>query len=223
MPCTAKKFEAGRPEMRNQNYADLDYVLTTRELADMIRLHGVNFNELEPEAPDMPFGERSTAGKIFGTSGGVMEAAYRTAHYLITGENTDELKLEAIRGLEGIKKARVTIGDLELGVAVASGLGNARKLLDEIKAGRVKDIHFIEVMTCPGGCINGGGQPLKTDKESIKARMRALYNIDKSEHIRRSHENPAIKDLYEEYLGKPLSEKSHKLLHTHYTKRDVLT
>ncbi|MCK5071933.1 MAG: [FeFe] hydrogenase, group A [Bacteriovoracaceae bacterium] len=222
MPCTAKKFEAGRPEMvEKDGTPDIDAVLTTRELAQLIKSYSIKLPELDPEEADLPFGTRSTAGKLFGVTGGVMEAAFRSAHYLVTGKETENLKLEPVRGLKEVKKANVKIGDLELGIAVVSGLGNARQLLEEIKAGR-DDIHFIEVMTCPGGCINGGGQPIRADKETIRARMNALYNIDSTGHLRKSHENGAVKELYEEFLGEPLGELSHELLHTHYKKRDVL-
>ncbi len=221
MPCTAKKFEAGRKEMANKNLSDIDAVLTTRELARLIKLFGINLNVLTPEAADIPFGDRSTAGKLFGATGGVMEAAVRTAHYFITGKELENLKIQPLRGLKNRKEAKIKIGDLDVGVAVVSGLKTARELLEEIKAGR-KDIHFIEVMTCPGGCINGGGQPIHTNPEAIKARMQALYNIDQTEQIRTCHSNKAIQELYRDFLGAPLGEKSHRLLHTKYTKREVL-
>ncbi len=221
MPCTAKKFEMGRPEMGRGGAADIDYVLTTRELAQMIKIYGLDLKALEPQEPDMPFGERTTAGKIFGASGGVMEAALRTAHFLITGKELGVIKFEPVRGLAGIKEAKVKVGELEVGIAVASGLGNARKLMEEIKSGARKDLHFIEIMTCPGGCINGGGQPFARNKVAIAERMRALYNIDATEKIRVSHNNKAVQQLYKEFLGKPLGEKSHHLLHTKYAKRKV--
>ncbi len=221
MPCTAKKFEAGRPEMTNDGASDVDAVLTTRELARMIRMYGIDVNALAGESADTPFGERSTAGKIFGATGGVMEAAIRTAHHLITGKELESLEVKAVRGLAGMKEAKVKIGDMEIGVAVVSGLGNARKLLDEIRAGR-KDLHFIEVMTCPGGCIAGGGQPLGANLDAIRARMQALYKIDRDEPVRTSHSNKSIQRLYDEYLGKPLGEKSHHLLHTHYARRKAV-
>jgi len=221
MPCTAKKFEAGRPEMNNGGFPDVDAVLTTRELAQTIRMRGLHLDTLEPESSDLPYGSRSGAGKIFGASGGVMEAAIRTAYFKLTGNNLENLKVNAVRGLEGVKEARVQIGDLDLGVAVVSGLGNARTLLDQIRDGR-DDLHFIEVMTCPNGCIGGGGQPIDSDAEAIRARMQALYKIDRDEGLRTAHENPAIRRLYDEVLGEPLSEKSHQLLHTHYHARSVL-
>jgi iron only hydrogenase large subunit-like protein len=196
-------------------------VLTTRELARMIRSHGIDLNALEPEPADSPLGERTTAGKIFGVTGGVMEAAVRTACHLVTGEEMDAVPLKAVRGLAGRKQARVRVGELELGVAVVSGLGHARALLEEIRAGR-DDLHFIEVMTCPGGCINGGGQPLRADGEAIRARMKALYRIDRDEPVRRSHENESVRRLYAEFLGEPMGEKSHELLHTAYAARAVV-
>lgn len=222
MPCTAKKFEAERPEMARNGRPDVDAVLTTRELARLVRMRGLDLDSLEPEPADTPFGERSGAGKIFGASGGVMEAALRTAHYLLTGEELGDLKVAAVRGLKGVKEARVRIGETEVGVAVASGLGNARRLLDQIRAGR-RDLAFIEVMTCPGGCIAGGGQPFAHDAAAIRARMQALYRIDRDARLRTSHENAAVQRLYDEFLGKPLSERSHELLHTHYAPREVVT
>ncbi|HSW44091.1 MAG TPA: NADH-dependent [FeFe] hydrogenase, group A6 [Phycisphaerae bacterium] len=221
MPCTAKKFEAGRPEMANDDNPDIDAVLTTRELSRLIRMRGLDLANIAPQAPDMPFGERSTAGKLFGATGGVMEAAIRTACYLITGKELVGLKVQSVRGMKGIKEARIQIDGLEIGVAVASGLGNAATLLDQIRDGR-KDLHFIEVMTCPGGCVGGGGQPLGTDMEAVRARMQALYSIDRNEAIRTSHGNEAVRHLYQDFLGEPLGEKSHRLLHTHYLKREVV-
>ncbi len=221
MPCTAKKFECARPEMGRDFIPDVDYVLTTRELANLFRVTGIDPNACEPESADTPFGERSSAGKLFGASGGVMEAAVRSAYWLLTGNELGELKLADLRGLKGIKEMRVKIGDLEVGAAVVSNLGNARKLLDEVKAGR-KDLHFIEVMTCPGGCINGGGQPIGASVEAVKARMKALYQIDRDAELRVSHRNKWVQRLYDEFLGKPLGHKSHELLHTKYAERDTL-
>ncbi|MBN1154789.1 iron hydrogenase small subunit [candidate division KSB1 bacterium] len=221
MPCTAKKFEAERPELARNGMADIDAVLTTRELARIIRMRGLDLNNMTPEGADTPFGERSSAGKLFGVSGGVMEAAVRSAHYFLTGKELTNPKIQELRGLDGIKETRVKIGDLELGLAAVSGLGNARKLLDDIKAGK-KDIQFIEVMTCPGGCIAGGGQPLSANIETIMARMKMLYEIDRDATVTESHNNKYIKKIYKEFLGEPLKEKSHEILHTHYHKRDVL-
>jgi NADH-quinone oxidoreductase subunit G/NADP-reducing hydrogenase subunit HndD len=221
MPCTAKKFEAQRPEMSVNGVADIDAVLTTRELSKLIKMYGIDIHNLEPEINDIPFGTRSSAGKLFGGSGGVMEAALRTAHYLLTGKDLNKFKIQPVRGLDGVKEFKFKIGELELGGIVLSGLMNARKVLDEIKNGR-NDIHFIEIMSCPGGCINGGGQPTGINKDNVAARLQALYNIDMVESVKASHKNKAVNDLYEEYLGSPNSEKAHELLHTYYTKREVL-
>jgi iron-only hydrogenase group A len=220
MPCTAKKFECERPEMSRNHVPDVDYVLTTRELGRMMHQFGVDLRALEPAAADTPFGERSSAGKIFGASGGVMEAAIRSAHFLITGKELEDLKIQPLRGLKDCKELHIEVDGVKLGAAVVSGLGNARKLLDEIVAGR-NDLQFIEIMTCPGGCINGGGQPKNVDPEAVKARLNALYKIDRDAQLRTSHANPWIQRLYKEYLGAPLGEKSHHLLHTHYTMRNI--
>jgi NADP-reducing hydrogenase subunit HndD len=223
MPCTAKKFEADRPEMKHDaSTPDIDAVLTTRELARVLKIHGIDLDKMPNEAADTPFGQRSTAGKLFGASGGVAEAAVRSVYFLLTGQELGIRELDALRGPDPIKIAHLDIGDLKVGVAVVSGLGNARKILDEIKDGR-DDIHFIEVMTCPGGCINGGGQPLGTEPDAVMKRMQALYKIDRSEELRVSHKNEDIQRLYKEYLGEPNSHKAHKLLHTHYvTREDVM-
>lgn len=221
MPCTAKKFESSRPEMMSRGLADVDAVLTTRELAKMIRMFNLDLTRIAPEQADNPFGERSSAGKLFAASGGVTEAAIRTAHHMITGEELAEPRLSALRGMKPIKKTKVRIGDLELGVAVVSGLAAARELLEEVRAGR-ENVHLIEVMGCPGGCVNGGGQPIGADLDAIKARAQALYEIDRDATVRTAHENPSIRRLYDEFLGEPLSERSHQLLHTHYEGREVL-
>ena len=221
MPCTAKKFECGRPEMGHDGIQDVDAVLTTRELARMIRLRNLDLNRLEPESADTPFGERSSAGKLFGATGGVMEAALRTAYWKLTGQELGAVKLKALRGLDGVKHASIPIGELTVNVAVCSGLTNAGKLLHEIRQDR-HNLHFVEVMTCPGGCVAGGGQPIGTDLEAVKARVQALYKIDRDAPLRTSHGNKSIQRLYQEYLGEPLSEKSHHLLHTHYHQREVV-
>jgi NADH-quinone oxidoreductase subunit G/NADP-reducing hydrogenase subunit HndD len=221
MPCTAKKFECARNEMTSGYVPDVDYVLTTRELGQLLRMHGVSLEAMSPENPDTPFGERSSAGKIFGASGGVMEAAIRTAHFLLTNREIGELKIQALRGMKGCKELTAKIDSLTVNAVVVSGLGNARKILDALRAGR-KDLHFIEVMTCPGGCINGGGQPLRADPEAVRARMETLYQIDHEAPLRVSHKNEWVQRLYNEFLGKPLSEKSHHLLHTCYSPREVL-
>ena len=222
MPCTAKKFEACRPEMTHDGVADIDAVLTTRELAKIIRMRGIELGSLTPDTADTPFGERTTAGKLFGATGGVMEAAIRTAYHLVTGKELEKLEVEAVRGLEGAKEARLNVNGIELGVAVVHGLGNASKLLDAIRAGKRTDLHFIEVMTCPGGCVGGGGQPIGTDRAKVGRRMQGLYSIDAQGPVRASHHNQAVKRLYDEFLGAPLGEKSHHLLHTSYAKREPL-
>jgi NADH-quinone oxidoreductase subunit G/NADP-reducing hydrogenase subunit HndD len=219
MPCTAKKFEAGRQEMGRGGLQDIDAVLTTRELAELIRMYGLDLASLPPDAADTPFGERTSAGKIFGASGGVAEAAVRTAQFLLTGDAGDPPRMQTLRGLDGVKESRVTVAGREIGIAAVSGLGNARKLLEQIKAGRT-DLQFIEVMTCPGGCINGGGQPRSASPDAVRARMQALYVIDRDAATRASHQNQAIQRLYAEFLEKPLSHKSHELLHTQYERRD---
>lgn len=221
MPCTAKKFEAYREEMIHNGIADIDVVLTTRELARLIRLYSIDIENLDPELADNPLGTRSTAGKIFGTTGGVMEAAVRTAYFKLTGKELDDVKIPELRGFKEIKQTKLDINGLEVGVAVVNGLGNAKQLLDKIKDG-TSDVHFIEVMACPGGCINGGGQPIVADENAVKARMKALYNIDEKEQLKVSHKNPYIIELYEKFLGEPLGEKSHHLLHTTYCERKVL-
>ncbi len=221
MPCTAKKFEAQREEMTQAGISDVDAVLTTRELTKFFKLFGVDMFNIQPELTDSPLGFRSTAGKLFGASGGVMEAAIRTAYYKITGKELVKFQVPQIRGFERRKEAKIQIGDIELGVAVVNGMANAKILLDEIKEGR-DDIHFIEIMACPGGCIGGGGQHIGTSDEELAARMKALYTIDESETLKVSHKNPEIIELYDNFLGEPLGHNSHELLHTHYKARDVM-
>ena len=216
MPCTAKKFEARRPEMGN----DVDYVLTTREAAQMIKEAGIDFVNLPDEDFDHPLGESTGAAVIFGATGGVMEAALRTAYEVVTKKTLDKLDFMDVRGLEGIKTAEVDLNGLKVRVAVANGLGNARKLLEEVQAGK-SPYHFIEIMCCPGGCLGGGGQPIPTNMEVKKKRAEAIYREDAGKPIRKSHENPAVQAIYKEFLGAPLSEKSHHLLHTTYTKRGL--
>jgi len=221
MPCTAKKFEHKREEQINKGMADVDVAITTRELVRLIKMFGINLIELQPELADSPLGTRSTAGKIFGASGGVMEAAIRTAYFKLTGKELIQFKIAEVRGFQGRKEAKIEIGTKTIGVVVVSGLLNAHKLLEEIKNGR-SDIHFIEVMACPGGCINGGGQPIGMDEQNVRSRMLSLYKIDENETIKVSHKNPYIIELYEKFLGEPLGHKSHELLHTTYQKRDVI-
>ncbi len=224
MPCTAKKFESQRDELSGTGYPDVDAVITTRELAKMIKEAGIQFAELEDAVFDSPFGDEATgAGVIFGATGGVMEAALRTVADVLTGQSLENIDYTAVRGTEGIKEASVKIGDLDVKVAIAHGLGNARKLLNDIRDGKA-DYHFIEIMACPGGCVTGGGQPIQPAKLAasidLKAeRAKALYAEDKASTYRKSHDNPYIKKLYEEYLGEPCGHKSHKLLHTHYQER----
>lgn len=216
MPCLAKKYEASRPEFSHNGVRDVDYVLSTRELASMIKEAGIVFDRLPDEQYDSPLGESTGAAVIFGASGGVLEAALRTAAAWLEGDKDSPIDFVAVRGLEGIKEATVTIAGIELKAAVASGLGNVRKLLERIQRGEA-EYHAIEIMACPGGCINGGGQPYNHGNTAIlEARKDALYRADKGLPIRKSHLNPSIIKIYDEYLGKPNSEKAHKLLHTHY-------
>jgi len=223
MPCTAKKFEAQRPEMSATGYPDVDAVLTTREAARMIKETGVDFNNIPDRQFDDPMGESTGAAVIFGATGGVMEAALRTVAEILSGKSIDKVEYNEIRGIEGIKEASIELEGITLKAAVVNGLGNARKLLDKIKAGEA-EYHFIEVMACPGGCVNGGGQPIQPSNirswtDLRVERAKAIYTEDESMVIRKSHENPKVKAIYDEYLGKPGSHKAHKLLHTTYTKR----
>ncbi len=218
MPCTAKKFEAQRPEMRSSGYQDVDIVLTVRELARMIKEAGIDFVNLPDGEYDAPMGISTGAGLIFGATGGVMEAALRTAYELVTGRTLERLDFTEVRGLEGIKEASVELNGTVLKVAVAHGLGNARRLMELLRQGKA-EYHFIEIMACPGGCIGGGGQPIPTNTEIRQKRIEGIYAGDRNMPLRKSHENPAIKVLYEEFLGEPLGEMSHELLHTSYTPR----
>ena len=223
MPCTAKKFEIGREDQSAAGVPDVDYSLTTRELGRMIERAGINFLGLADEKFDDPLGISTGAGVIFGATGGVMEAALRTAVNTLTGQNVTDLP--EVRGTDGIKEAEYAVGDLNVKVKVASGLSNARKILDDIRAGKC-DAQFIEIMACPGGCVNGGGQPqvpmgVRNFVDIRAERAKVLYDLDKSMPLRQSHENPAIKQVYEEYFGKPGSHKAHEVLHTSYVKRKV--
>ena len=225
MPCTAKKFEANRPELGHDGMADVDYVLTTRELARMIKEAGIDFVNLPDEDFDSLMGESTGAAVIFGATGGVMEAALRTAYEVITGKTLEDVNFTAVRGMDGIKEASVKIGDLDVNVAVASSTGKASELLEMVKKGE-KNYTFIEIMGCPGGCVNGGGQPIVSSQirnwtDIRPLRAKALYDEDASKKLRKSHENPEIKQIYEEYLGKPNGHKSHELLHTTYEKREL--
>ena len=224
MPCVAKKFEKTRDEMKNKDLRDVDNVITTRELARMIKQANIDFVNLEESEFDNPTGEATGAGAIFGTTGGVMEAALRTAYEVVTGKTLEKVEFEEVRGKKGIKKATIKIGDKEIKVAIAHGLSNARKILEEIKSGKA-DYQFVEIMACPGGCIMGGGQPIVSSKKRMdldvrEKRANALYSIDEKSKMRKSHENPAIKKLYEEFLETPGSYRAHKLLHTHYYERE---
>lgn len=219
MPCTAKKFEAARPEMGRGGRRDVDAVLTTRELSKLINFVGINFDDLPESDFDSPLGTGSGAGAIFGATGGVMEAALRTVYEVITKETLPRLDFEDVRGMEGIKEATVDIKGTKVKVAIVHTLNNARIVLDKIRKGEC-DYQFIEVMACPGGCLGGGGQPIGTTNKVRAKRMDALYEIDRSLPLRKSHENPDIITLYKDFLKEPLGELSHKLLHTHYHKVD---
>jgi len=230
MPCTAKKFEANRPEMRDSGYKDVDYVLTTREFAMMIKQAGLDFRTLEPSHYDSLMGDSSGAAVIFGATGGVMEAAIRTAYEIVTGKPVpfDNLNIIPVRGMEGVKEASLKIEGckkewsflegVELNVAIAHGLTNANKVMDAVSKGKA-DYHFIEIMACPGGCLGGGGQPIPTNRVIRQKRMDAIYAEDMSLAIRKSHENPEVIQIYKDFLGEPNSHKSHELLHTHYVER----
>ena len=225
MPCTAKKFEIGRDDENAAGVPDVDIAITTRELARLIKRLGIRFLELPDEAFDHPLGEATGAAVIFGATGGVMEAALRTAVETLTGETLASLDFHDVRGTKGIKEATYSVAGMDIKVAVASGLGNARELLTKVKNGEA-DYHFIEIMGCPGGCVNGGGQPqqpasVRNFQDLRGLRAKALYDLDAANPIRKSHENPAIQKLYQEYLGEPGSHKAHEILHTTYVKRTI--
>ena len=224
MPCTAKKYEASRPELSNGGMQDVDYVLTVRELARMIKQSGIDFAKLPDEGFDPMLGESTGAADIFGATGGVMEAALRTVYAKVTGKELDKVEFDVVRGTEGVKEASIDLNGTVVNVAVAHGTANAKKLLEAVKSGE-KTYHFIEVMCCPGGCVTGGGQPIVSSKELQyvdlkKVRAQALYNEDSGKALRKSHENPAIKALYDTYLGEVGGHKAHKLLHTTYSQKD---
>ena len=223
MPCIAKKFERQRPEMKNEGLYDVDNVITTRELSRMIKQANIEFDKLEDSAFDSPMGESTGAAVIFGTTGGVMEAALRTAQDTLTGKDLPKIEFDQIRGGEGIKRATVNIAGKDIKVVAASGLANAQKIMEEIKSGKA-DYQFVEIMACPGGCVMGGGQPIKSSKirrevDVRKLRADSLYSIDEKSTIRKSHKNPVIQTVYEEFLEEPGSYRAHKLLHTHYVER----
>jgi NADH-quinone oxidoreductase subunit G len=226
MPCTSKKYEIFRgDDMWSSGEQDIDVSITTRELARMIKAAGIDFNQLEDEEADAALGMYTGAGTIFGATGGVMEAALRTAHYLVTGKEYEHIQFEDVRGLDGIRAAKIDVEGTEVRVAIAHNTSNVARVMDEIKAakaeGRELPYHFIEVMACRGGCIGGGGQPYGGTDETRKQRIAGLYKDDVDRNLRMSHHNPMIKTLYDEFLGEPLSEASHKYLHTHYTPRPV--
>jgi iron-only hydrogenase group A len=231
MPCTAKKYEADRPEMRASGFKDIDYVITTRELAVMIKQAGIDFRILKPSPYDSVMGDSTGAGVIFGATGGVMEAALRTAYEIVTGREVpfNNLNITPVRGLEGVKEATVKIEGcidewkflegVELKVAIAHGLVNANKIMKIVKQGK-SPYHFVEIMACPGGCIGGGGQPIPTSNEIRENRIKAIYSEDEHMILRKSHENPDVIAIYKDFLGKPNSHKAHELLHTHYVERE---
>ena len=221
MPCVAKKYERSRDEFAVKNNPDVDYALTTRELAHLIDLANIDFRSLPDEDFDSPLGESTGAGVIFGTTGGVIEAAVRTAYEVYTGKELPRLDFEELRGMEGLRKASISFGEININIGIAHGLGNARKLLEEIREGK-SEFHAIEIMSCPGGCIGGGGQPYHHGNvEILKKRQKALYDEDRNKSLRKSHENPYVQKLYKEFLGAPMSEKAHLLLHTEYFDRSL--
>src|SRR5574344_1669220 len=221
MPCLAKKYECQRDEFKVDGNPDVDYAISTRELAHLIKMANIDFNSLPDEDFDQPLGESTGAAVIFGTTGGVIEAAVRTAYEIFTGKKLDKIDFTELRGLEGIRTASIDFNGTMINIGIAHQLGNARKLLDGIRSG-MYNFHAIEIMACPGGCIGGAGQPLHHgDADIIKARMEAIYREDKSKKIRKSHENPYIIKLYEEFLCKPLSDRAHHLLHTHYFDKQI--
>ncbi|WP_276624268.1 NADH-dependent [FeFe] hydrogenase, group A6 [Syntrophomonas wolfei] len=215
MPCTAKKFESQRPEMNASGFRDVDLVLTTREVGKLFRMGGAYWDKLEPSNFDSLLGAYTGAGVIFGASGGVMEAALRTVYEVVTGQTLEDVNFTGVRGFESMKEAEVDLSGTKVKVAVANSLGAARKIMDEIKAG-TSPYHFIEVMCCPGGCIGGGGQPIPSTIAKKKERIEAIYVEDAGLPLRKSHDNPEVKKLYEDFLKEPLGHKSHELLHTHY-------
>lgn len=220
MPCTAKKFEAQREQMTRKGISDVDTVLTTRELAQFIRLNGIDVQQIEQENADFPFHMRSSAGRLFSVAGGVTEALIRELHFRITGKELQNPLISELRSSKDYKEVKLKIGDFKIGFASVSTVKVAARLIEEIKAGR-NDIHFVEVMACPGGCINGGGQPIVEDPGALKARMKTIYDFDMKDPIRVAHKNPSIVELYRDFLVEPGSEKSLSLLHTTYKKREV--
>ncbi len=222
MPCTVKKFESSRPELSEEHHPDVDAVLTVRELVRLFKMAGIDFDDLPDDKFDNPLGESTGAAAIFGTSGGVMEAALRTAYFKISGNELSNVDYTPVRGLDGIKESTITINGLELNIAVVNGIGNVGQVLDDVEKG-ISKYHFVEVMACPGGCINGGGQPIHQKPEKIMKRMKTLYDIDSKMKTRKSHENESVKLLYKEFLIEPNSHKAHDVLHTSYTDRQKLS
>jgi NADH-quinone oxidoreductase subunit G len=224
MPCTAKKYESKRDDsMKSSGYDDVDLVLTTREIARLFKAYGIDFASLCEEGCDSPIGEYSGAGTIFGNTGGVMEAAVRTAYHLVTGDELEEVEVDAVRGMDNVRKGEVDMNGTKVRVAIVHGLANVKAVCEEVlaakKANEPAPYDFIEVMACRGGCIAGGGQPYGTDDQIRKQRIAGLYNDDEQSTYRKSHDNPSIKKIYSDYLGQPMSHKAHSLLHTSYTKR----
>ena len=227
MPCIAKKYERQRKELSNNGLSDVDCVITTRELSRMIKYANIRFEDLEDSEFDNPLGTSTGAAAIFGTTGGVMEAALRTAQDVLTGKDLDKIDFEQVRGEKEIKKATVNINGKDIKVVAVSGLGNAQKIMEEIKSGEA-DYQFVEIMACPGGCIMGGGQPIKNSRTRAeydvrKLRADSIYSIDEKSQIRKSHKNPALNQVYEEYLEAPGSYRAEKLLHTTYENKLELT
>ncbi len=222
MPCLAKKYEAARPEFAVDGNPDVDYVLSTRELASLIKAANIEFVTLADEEFDQPLGEATGAAVIFGATGGVLEAAVRTAYEVATGQDLPKIDFQELRGIEGVRTAKLKVGDLELKLGIVHKLSNARELMEKIRSGE-EQFHAIEVMSCPGGCIGGGGQPYHHGcEELLEKRTAAIYRDDRNNTLRKSHENPHVQELYKNFLGEPLSDKSHELLHTHYRKRSAL-
>jgi len=226
MPCTAKKYELERTnEMYASGYIDVDIALTTRELARLIKQSGIDFLSLPEGQADSILGDYTGAGMLFGVTGGVMEAALRTAHFFITGRNLEQLEFAPVRGLQGVREAEIAINGSTIRVAVAHGLANVESVLEELRAARraggEPPLHFIEVMACPGGCIGGGGQPYGVNGNVRARRAAGVYQLDRDRRLRFSHENPEVKRLYDEFLEQPLGPKAHELLHTRYTARPL--
>ena len=218
MPCVAKKYEHNRPEMESEAGRDVDAVLTTREAAILFRLKNIDLAQFPDEEFDSFMGEGTGAARIFGTTGGVMEAALRTVVWKLTGGAVDQIDYTVARGYKGVKEASLMVGDLEVKVAVVNGIGNVKAVMDDVRAGK-SPYHFIEVMACPGGCLNGGGAPLVKEPKSVAERMAKMYESDAKNPVRRSHENKEVQALYEEYLKEPCGHLSHHLLHTTYVDR----